>query len=315
MASLATSGLTLPKHLASGLWAKAQTGSTVAALSNAEPMLFGETQLMTFTTPPKAQYVAEGGSKSGTDPAFSTKTVVPRKVQVTMRFNQEVRWADEDYQLGALAALADAGGTALARALDLGVYHAVNPLDGKDISSITDEIVGTTNTVEILDGTDDNAARGVDIDIETAAGLVIADGYTPNGIALDPSFAWQIATARYADGRKKFPDLGLTTAVTTFENLRASVSSTVSAPEAAIVGGKYASSNPNYKAIVGDFTQVRWGVQRRIPVELIEFGDPDNSGVDLKGANQLALRLEVVYGWAVMDLDAFATIKNATDES
>src|SRR5690606_1957853 len=70
MASLATSGLTLPKHLASGLWAKAQTGSTVAALSNAEPMLFGETQLMTFTTPPKAQYVAEGGSKSGTDPAF-----------------------------------------------------------------------------------------------------------------------------------------------------------------------------------------------------------------------------------------------------
>ena len=64
---------------------------------------------------------------------------------------------------------------------------------------------------------------------------------------------------------------------------------------------------PYIKAIVGDFTAIRWGVQRQIPIEVIRFGDPDGSG-DLKRANQIALRLEVVYGTAIMDTDAFAVI-------
>lgn len=297
MASLATSALTLPKHLATGLWSKAQSGSTVAVLSGAEPMLFGETQLMTFTQKPKAQYVAEGADKSGTDPGFGTKTVTPHKVQVTMRFNQEVQWADEDYQLGVLSALADASGEALARALDIGVYHGINPLTGAVVPSIVagDRIATTTNSVELTTAT----LTTPDLVLEEAAGLVIADGYTPNGIALDSGYAWTIATSRYTDGRKKFPELGLGINVSAFEGITASVSSTVSAPEATAATG--------VKAIIGDFSQLRWGVQRRIGVEKIEYGDPDGLG-DLKQKNQIALRAEVVYGWAVMDLDAFATV-------
>jgi len=306
MASLATSSFSLPKHLASGIWSKATTGSTVVALSGAEPMLFGETQLMTFTQQPKAQYVAEGAAKSGSDVAFGTKTVVPRKVQVTLRFNEEVQWADEDYQLGVLATLADSTAGALARALDLGIYHAINPLDGKALSGSPAKVLDTTNNVELTAAT----LETPDLVLEQAAGLVISDGFTPNAIALDPSYAWTIATARYEDGRKKFPDLGLGINVTNFEGLRASVSSTVSAPEATVTGGAYESSNPNVKAIVGDFAQIRWGVQRRIGVERILYGNPDGIG-DLKANNQIALRAEVVYGWAIMDTDAFAVVKDA----
>lgn len=314
MASLATSAFSLPKHLASGIWSKASTGSTVAALSGSEPMLFGETQLMTFTTPPKAQFVAEGAQKAGSDVGFSQKTVVPRKVQVTLRFNEEVQWADEDYQLGALRKLSEEIGKALYRALDLGLYHAINPLDGKALSGSPAKILDTTNNVEVLDGTAANAPKGADIEVETAAGLVISDGFIPNGVAFDPSYAWTLATARYTDGRKKFPDLGFGTAISSFEGLQASVSSTVSAPEATISGGAYATTNPNIKAILGDFSQIRWGVQRNIGVEKIVYGDPDGIG-DLKRSNQIALRGEVVFGWAIMDTDAFAVIKNATDES
>lgn len=307
MASLASSAFSLPKHLASGIWSKATTGSTVAALSGAEPMLFGETQLMTFTTQPKAQFVAEGAAKSGTDPAFSNKTVVPRKAQVTMRFNEEVQWADEDYQLGVLSALADSTANALARALDLGIYHGINPLDGKALSGSPAKVMDTTNMVELTTAT----VGTPDTVLETAAGLVIADGFTPNGVALDPSYGWTIATARYSDGRKKYPDLGLGVNVTNFEGLRASVSSTVSAPEATIAEGAYASDNPNVKAIVGDFEQIRWGVQRNIGVERILYGNPDGVG-DLKANNQIALRAEVVYGWVIMDLNAFAVVEDDT---
>lgn len=314
MASLATSAFSLPKHLASGIWSKASTGSVVAALSGSEPMLFGDTQIMTFTTAPKAQFVAEGATKAGSDVGFGTKTVTPRKAQVTLRFNEEVQWADEDYQLGVLAKLAEEIGKALSRALDLGLIHAINPLTGVALTGSPAKVLDTANVVEVLDGTGANLPAGADIEVETAAGLVIADGYVPNGVAFDPSYAWTLATARYTDGRKKYPDLGFGTAISNFEGLQASVSSTVSAPEATIGGGAYASANPNVKAVLGDFSQIRWGVQRRIGVEKILYGNPDGIG-DLKAANQIALRGEVVFGWAIMDTDAFAVIKNATNES
>jgi hypothetical protein len=225
-------------------------------------------------------------------------TATPHKFQVTLRVNEEVQWADEDYQLGVLSELGDESGLALGRALDLGGFHGINPLAGTVAASIAagDRITSTTNTVEITTAT----STTPDLVIEQAAGLVIADGYLPNGIAFDPTYAWTIATARYADGRKKFPELGFGANVTAFEGLSAYSSTTVS-------GLPEASANTGYKAIIGQWDLFRWGVQRNIPVEVIKYGDPDGQG-DLKRQNQIALRAEVVYGWGILDLDGFATV-------
>jgi len=300
MAILATSNITLPKTIAAGMFSKATTGSAVAALSGSEPQQFGEVTHMTLTGRPRAELVGEGAQKGSTSTTFGTKVVTPHKFQVTQRFNQEVKWADEDYQLGILQTLSDEGSLALARALDLGVFHGINPLSGAAAASIVagDRIGTTTNKVELTTAT----LTTPDIVIEQAAGLVIADGYLPTGIAFDPRYAWNVATARYADGRKKYPELGYGSNITTFEGLQAFSSSTVSGlPEAAADSG--------IKAIVGQWDLLRWGVQRSIPVELIEHGDPDGQG-DLKRQNQIALRMEVVYGWGVMDLDGFSTIED-----
>lgn len=301
MAVLSTSNITLPKTIADGMFSKATTGSAVAALSGQEPQQFGEVTHMTLTGRPRAELVGEGADKGSTNATFGTKVVTPHKFQVTMRFNEEVQWADEDYQLGVLDTLASEGSVALSRALDLGVFHGINPLAGTAAASIVagDRIGTTTNSVEITTAT----LTTPDMVIEQAAGLVIADGYLPNGIAFDPTYSWTVATARYADGRKKYPELGYGANITSFEGLNAFSSSTVS-------GLPEASANSNIKAIVGQWDLLRWGVQRRIPVELIRFGDPDGQG-DLKRKNQVALRLEVVYGWGVMDLDGFATVKDA----
>ena len=301
MAVLATSNITLPKNIAAGMFSKATTGSAVAQLAGAEPQLFGEVTHMTLTGRPRAEYVGEGADKSSTTATFGTKVVSPHKVQVTMRFNEEVQWADEDYQLGILQTLSNEGGLALARALDLGVMHGINPLSGAVIAGIVagDRITSTTNAVEIVTAT----LTTPDIVLEQAAGLVIADGYVPTGIAFDPTYSWTIATARYSDGRKKYPEFGYGTNITTFEGLTAANSSTVS-------GTPEASANTNIKAIVGQWDLLRWGVQRRVPVELIKYGDPDSQG-DLKRKNQIALRLEVVYGWGIMDLDGFAKVTDA----
>ena len=297
MPILATTGIDLPKNIAAGMWSKAVTGSAVASLTGAEPQQFGTVDYMTFTTPPRAEYVGEGVAKGTSGTGFSNKVATPHKAHVTMRFNEEVQWADDEYQLGVLTTLADAGALALARALDLGVFHGINPLSGAAIASIVvgDRINTTTNRTEVT------TAANADTEFETAAGLLIANGYTPNGVAFDPKFSWWLATARYTDGRKKFPELGLGTGISAFQGLKAATSTTVSGlPEAA---------DTKLRAMIGDWSALRWGVQKKVPVELIRFGDPDGQG-DLKRQNQIAMRLEIVYGWAVMDLLAFSAMND-----
>lgn len=298
MAVLATSGLTLPVEIADGLFSKATQGSGIAALSGSEPQKFGQVTHMTLTGRPRAELVGEGAQKGSTNTTFGTKVVTPHKFQVTQRFNQEVQWADEDYQLGVLQTLADEAGLALARALDLGAFHGINPLAGTVAASIAagDRIATTTNSVELTTA----SLTTPDLVMEQAAGLIIADGYIPSGVVFDPTYAWTIATSRYADGRKKYPELGFGSNITGFEGLSAFSTSTVS-------GVPEASANTGVKAILGQWDLFRWGVQKDIPVELIEFGDPDGQG-DLKRQNQIALRAEVVYGWGVMDLDGFSTV-------
>ena len=285
----------LPSQTLSGMVEKVKFGSTIAALSPREPMLFGPASIVTFDDDPKAQFVEESGAKSSQDISPSAVTAVPHKAQVTYRTSNEFLWADEDYRLGIFNKLAEKAARALARGLDFGVYHRINPLSGNAVTGWTNYLDATTNRVD--------ASDAPDIDIETAAGIVISGGAIPTGIALDPSYAWKIATARYSDGRKKFPEMGLTVQPGTFEGLAASVSNTVSGqPEAVDTG---------LRAIVGDFNEgIRWGIQKDLPFEVIPYGDPDNAGRDLKGHNEVALRLEVVFAWYV-DESRFAVVEEA----
>lgn len=293
MAILSTAALALPAHMAKGIFEEAQLGSTVAALSGQKPMLYGETQSMTFSNP-KAEFVGEGLQKASSDVEPSTVTVKPYKAQVTMRFNEEVQWADEDYQLGVLAELAAKCGPALSRALDLGIYHGINPLTGTASSLITKYISQTTNSVEV--GAGDTVLANLDAAEALVAGI-------PNGVALDPTYAKGVRRLRDDYGRRLYPDFRLATEVSDLDGFRASVSDTVSASQEA-------ATATNIKAFVGDYSQIYWGVQRRIGVEMIRFGDPDGQG-DLKRNNQIALRAEVVFGWVIGELSKFAKIEDA----
>ena len=65
------------------------------------------------------------------------------------------------------------------------------------------------------------------------------------------------------------------------------------------------------QVIVGDFANMfKWGYAKEIPLEVIPYGDPDNTGVDLKGSNQVYLRAEVYLGWGILDEKSFARVKN-----
>ena len=297
MATTVTTGaLSLPANLAQGLIKQVETGSAVAALSASKPLLFGNTQVVTFTKHPRAEFVEEGAAKSPADVEFGTVTAVPHKAQVTVRFDEEVLWADEDRKMGVFQAIADAGATALSRALDLGVFHRINPSTGAVMTGWTNYLTATTKTVTDTGDTD--------ADLEKAIGLVLNDGegWDVNGIALSKPEAFKLATTRDKQGHPLYPELGYGTAITSFKGIKATVTTTVNAPEAATATG--------VEAIVGDFAGgIYWGVQRELPLELISYGDPDGLG-DLKRHNQIAYRLEVMYAWHV-DPSRFAVVKAA----
>lgn len=294
MTALATGSFSLPKHMVPGVWQKAQGQSVLARLSASDPQEFGEQQYMTLTAPPRGEVVGEGAQKSESTATFAPVTAIPRKVQVTQRFSQEVKWADESRQLGVLQTMADLSGVALGRALDLIAIHGINPLTGALLSGSPAKILDSTNVVELTTAT----LATPDQAIEAAVGLVLEDSLSPDGIALDNSYAFTLATQRDSQGRKLYPELGFGATATAFSGLNAAVSDTVrGGPEAVTPStGAYRTTNPNVKAIAGDFTAFRWGVQVNIPLELIEFGDPDGLG-DLKRQNQIAIQEPIPSGW------------------
>lgn len=292
----------MPRNIADGMITASRSSSVVARLSNREPMRFGEVDYITFNDFPKAEFVEEGANKASTSGGFGSVTAKPHKAQVTMRFNEEVQWADEDYQLGVLRELSGAGQIALSRALDLGLIHRINPLTGTVISGWDNYVTATTKRVEI------NTADA-DADFKAAVGLLInsSPSVSVNGAAFDPKFSWSLANLMKRDGTgatsdQRYPTLGFGTNVTDFMGVPVAQGDTVSGtPEA---------TDTKIRAVVGDFQNgIRWGVQRELPVELIRFGDPDGQG-DLKRKNQIALRLEIVFGWYVFT-NRFAVVENA----
>lgn len=296
MAAITTSSIAVPVNVANEIFAKTSQTSTLARLSNREPQKFGQSNVMVLTGDVRAELVGEGAEKSPTNPTFGTKTVTPRKLQTTVRISNEVKWADEDYQLDVWNTVVERCSIALGRALDLVGYHKLNPLTGAVATTVTEGITNTTNSVTLADGKYTEA-------VEAAAGLVIADGYVPSGVALDPTLSFGLATQRNEIGGKVNPDMGLGIDVSSYAGMNAAVSSTVSALAEA-------TTATNIIGFVGQFDAVRWGVQREIGAEVIEYGDPDGLG-DLKRQNQIALRMEIVYGIGILDLNAFAKIVTA----
>jgi hypothetical protein len=305
---LNTSSLALPGTSLGIVTDSALDSGLLPNLVPSKPTLFGPVNGATFSGVPRAQIVGESERKSGQDPfAVTPFSAQPVKAQITVRVSDEFKWADEDYQLGILDDLvAPAIGAGMGRFVDLFTFHGINPLTGTVSARATKYLSQATKVVE--------AAGAPTNELNQAVGLIASTGTAmPNGIAFDAAYNYQLATEVWPTGtaqagQERYPSLGFG-AVESWRGLKAASSSTVS--------GRPERTDTTIRAIVGDYTQVRWGYQRNIPIEMIEYGNPDNvieaddSPRDLKGYNEIALRAEVVIYVAIGDLSKFSLVKDA----
>ena len=295
---LQTSDLDLAAHQKKGVWRKAIKTGVLSQLAAADPEIkVGDTNIFTFLDAAKAELVGESGNKSSQDGKPTNATAKTYKVQVTYRMSDEVKYEDEDYQIGLVEALVGRVGEALSRALDLIAIHGVNPATGEVSDQVTQDLdkSGFVPSDHVVAETAD-----VNDDVEALAGALQADGYGATAVAFDPQFAGKLARSETSQCVKRYPELGLGFNVESFQGLRAASSDTVS--------GRNEIDTPLVRAIMGDFRAFVCGVARQVPLRTIEYGDPDGNG-DLQRKNEIAIRAEAYLGFAFVDPKAFAIVK------
>lgn len=286
-----TSKIKLPAEVTQAIINKVGNTSTIAALSPSTPQLFLNEDYMVFNGAAEAEVVAEGQTKSSYEQTASYITGKKFKVQCTTRVTEELKWADEDNRLEIISSIQEDQTKAIARALDYVIYHAINPKSGTKLDGY-DAL--TAKAVTVTDSGDDIA------NVDALADAV--NEYEINGVALSRTWASRLRKLRVpATGMRFYPEIPINLAAGTLDGIPAATSTTVD--------GAKATTATKVLGIMGDYSLIKWGMIRDIWAEVIQYGDPDQTGVDLKAHNQIAYRTEAMFSYAVLDPKAFAVLK------
>lgn len=276
--------------------------SSLIRLSSQVAIPFNGQKEFVFTMDSEVDVVAESGKKTHGGVTIEPVVMTPIKIEYGARVSDEFMIADEETRLGLLASFNEGFAKKVARGLDLMAFHGVNPRSG------TASAVIGTNHFDALVTQTVSGALGLATPneyVETAVGLIEGSEFGQvTGMAIAPSFRSALSKQKVGTGentRPMFPELAWGNAPQTINGLAVDVNKTVSD-----------MSTPRDRAIIGDFAEAfKWGFAKEIPLEVIKYGDPDNSGLDLKGYNQVYLRSEMFLGWGIMLPNSFARITEA----
>lgn len=292
--ALTTSNIVLPRDVVVETINKAKGISTIARLSPSEPQLFVDDTHLIFNPSSEAEVVAEGATKGSYEQTLKPIEGKRVKLVTTTRVSSELMWADEDAQTDIIARIVQDQAEAVGRANDYMQYHAINPKSGTALTGYQSLV---SQAVEVLSGADEVK------NIDALADALI--DYNINGLALSREFASALRKVRVENtGQRLYPEIPLSLEVGTIDGIPACTSNTVD--------GVLAKTATNVRAIMGDFSVIKWGMVRDMKSEIIEYGDPDGTGVDLKANNEVAYRTESCFAYAILDPQAFAVLKKAS---
>lgn len=294
---LSKNGTTLfPAQLTNEMFNLVRGKSSLAKLSQSEPIPFVGKTMFTFNLDSEIDIVAENEAKTNGGATIGTKTIVPIKVEYGMRVSDEFKYAAEEVQLQYLRSFAEGFANKVARGLDIMALHGVNPRT----KALATNTIGTNYfdslvTNYVVGSTDANA------NISDAVALVQGAEHEVTGIAMSNTFKGTLAAQKKGTGSNEplFPELAWGGTPEAINGIKVDSNSTVS------------FDNSTDLAIVGNFRDFfKWGYAKEIPIEIIEYGNPDNDAEagDLKGHNQVYLRGELYLGWGIIVPDAFTRI-------
>lgn len=298
MPDILSKGSKFDPVLVKELFDKVKGKSSLAALCGQTPIPFNGQKEFIFTMDDEVDLVAENGKMTRGSVSLDPVIIVPVKIEYGARISDEFLYAAEEEQIETLRNFSDGFAKKTARGLDIMAFHGVNPR-----AKTASALIGTNhfdNGVTVIKQ-DSKTPKTPDALIEEAIAAVQDNEYDISGLTMAPSFRADLAKMVDTSGRKIYPELAWGNAPSQMNGIQTVTNNTVS----------FNSSKD--LAIVGDFSTFKWGYSKEIPLETIEYGDPDNSGQDLKGCGQVYIRAKAYIGWGIMDKSAFAVIQSAAE--
>ena len=278
-------------ELVTDLINKVKGKSSLAVLSGQTPIPFNGMKEFTFTMDSDIDIVAESAAKSHGGVSITPQTIVPIKVEYGARISDEFMYASEEAQVDVLKAFNDGFAKKVARGLDLMAMHGINPR-----TATASTVIGDNHFDKKVDQTVAYNAADPEGVLEAAIAMVQGADGEVTGAVLSPVFRAALAKLK-VNGVRQYPELALGANPALLGGLPIDVNKTIS------------EAGSKDHVIVGDFMAMfKWGYAKEIPMEVIQFGDPDNSGKDLKGYNQVYIRAESYLGWGILDPKAFCRI-------
>ncbi|MGX6962434.1 phage major capsid protein [Vagococcus xieshaowenii] len=278
-----------PERIA-GMINKVKGHSTLAILTQQEPLAFNGNEVFNFTLDKDIDLVDESGAKSAGGATIEKVKMMPIKVEYSARFSDEMWFSGEEAQLNILKEFTEGYAKKLARGLDLMALHGVNPRT-KEAS----ELINSKSFDSVVSQTIVYDAEKVDDVLEDAIYLINGSNGISTGIALSPSAGRDLSKIT-VNGVRQYPEFRMGNHPDNLAGMKIDINETISA-----VG--------NTELYVGDFANaVKWGYAKNIGLQIHTAGDPDNSGRDLAGHNEILLRSETYVGWGILDSNSFARV-------
>lgn len=287
MATKTTMKTNFKPEVVKEIFSKVKGHSSLIKLAKQMPVAFSGNDIFVFAMDGEVAIVGEGGQKPAGEADLNTITVTPIKVVYQHRVSDEFLHASDEKALAMLSAFTDGFSKKIARGIDIMGFHGVNPATLEASDKIGTNHLDDCASVVYVDGQPEAAL--------TDAIALIGDNDV-TGYALSKTFGADLGNYK-ENGISQYPEFKMGANPGKLVGTACDINSTVS------------KGNDKALAYVGDFEGAfRWGYADQIPMEVIQYGDPDGQG-DLKRTNEVVLRAEAYIGWGILDKEAFARVE------
>lgn len=294
MANQLSRGNLFEPQLVTDLFNKVKGKSSLAILSGQTPIPFNGLKEFIFSMDSEIDVVAENGKKTHGGITLDPVKIVPIKVEYGARISDEFLYASDEEKINILKAFNDGFAKKVAKGIDLMAFHGINPRTGQ-----ASDVIGTNHFDNKVTQKVVFAKEQVEENLESAIAMVQGAENDVTGVVVSTEISSALASLK-VNGVRQYPELKFGANPGTLNGLKFEINKTVKNDTSHDIG------------IVGDFEgSFKWGYSKQVPLEIIKYGDPDNSGKDLKGYNQVYLRAEAYLGWGILDGKAFARITTA----
>ena len=278
-------------------------GAVLSLVQDTPQINVGDNTPLVINGRAKGSLRHEGQAKVDNGRTITPRPFTTAKMVYSQRVTKEFLAWDEQRQGDYVSRLInDWISKSMGRDIDTVVIHGVDPNSGAVDTQLSDYIRKTGSS--ILVPSTGTSSTQVDADLATA--IAALEGQNITGVAISTDAAKALANVTIGNYRK-YPEIG------------------VFGLSGNMLGGRQAASTPEVGAIdgtefvVGDWSQLLLGFAGNAVWETLTSGNPDGvfdengKAIDLGNVNMACIRLELMFGFRVLDSDAFAVVSEVEE--